>query len=285
MLDDQIHLLWATDMHVAVDNTAPTPWLIQAVADCNSWLPTAFICTGDIANATLAHLIVGMNIMRNARVPLIVVIGNHDENENDLGIGNLNTAAVVVESVVNMTAPFYRATTLTSGDGTVSALVLTLDTNFHNDARSAGRITGNRVGWKTSDIPGGYLRQFGTTQLDWVAAQIAASDADFVVVAMHYPPVGVVDSASLADVLQAAARPTIGLCGHNHPHGEVYALTSTDTLATYDILKSPGMEQSGAWTRLSLALGEGVVTVAGAVVQNYTDPGGWTIGEPFTVAV
>jgi hypothetical protein len=114
---------------------------------------------------------------------------------------------------------------------------------------------------------------------------LSQSEGDFVIIMTHYPPGGsCANDEIIADALQADGRPMIGLCGHSHSDASVSILTSTDTLASFNFYKVPAMFESGAWARVVLDWNGSAITVDEMSLQHYTDPGGWTVAEPFTVA-
>lgn len=293
--DDKIRFIWCTDIHVAdSDSDAQTSALEKAVNDCNEWKPNAFIATGDIGENKLSHVQRWFYHVWRCQRPVHVSIGSHDLSEYAPGsYGNPAELALAGELVLNRSSPFYYSHTLTSGDGTFTALCLFLDVQYYDDdptpldapGNSAHHEPGDR--WGMSDLTpgGGWYQKFSQAQLDWITATLAANESNAVLIFVHFPPPGrVTDYTALADVLQPDPRPIIGFCGHNHGWAIGRTLTTTDTLRSFTFYEMVDMSTSYAWCRVTLGFSGGNITIDEAEIQNYTDPGGYSINAPFTLA-
>jgi hypothetical protein len=288
--DDKLRFLWVTDSHVQGVQDSRDDNLRLACRDCNQWRPEALIHTGDIGDNDIERVQRSFNILKLAKRPVYTIIGNHDEDETDGGAGNPNTSEVIAATAFNRN-PLYYATVLKTADESGSFLCLFLDCNYYDDdpdasppGDSANHDPGDRIGYLAGAPSGGYFRMFTQAQLDWVETTLAADSSDAVLVFVHYPPAGTTctDYVDLLDLLQADGRDAVGFCGHVHPDATSYTQDSTDTNYTLTVYKCPAILESGSWTRMTLSLSGGSISVDELLIQNYTDPGGWTINAPFT---
>lgn len=282
-----LRFAWITDSHCYVGDGSRVANVQTACdyADANSF--DYIVHTGDMGNDSAANTQLAMDVMNAATTPLLWCNGNHSEIEDP--VGTPSTAAYEVAALWNQSAPFYHTTQIT-GSGGEKARVLSLDCNIYDDSPlgdldSPDHTPGDRIGYHSSNPPGGYYRQFGATQLTWVETTLSGdSTSDYIIVLTHFPPQGVTqtDYASLADKLQADGRPVVILCGHNHPKATSYTLTTTDELDTYTMYKCPGMQESGSFTDLQITWNGTAPTVAQATVRNYYHPAtSWTFEAPF----
>lgn len=284
--DSKIRFIWSTDEHISGPSLQTRRDNLKlAVDDCNVWRPNAYVSTGDLSSNDVTYLNTAFGILSACQRPVYVAIGNHDEEEVSYGAGHPNTEPLTQWNAFNQSAPFYKSDIWTSGDGTVSALVLVLDGNIYDDHPpddiSPDHEPGDRVG-----APGdAYWRQFGV-QLDWVTAQLSTHpDQDFVIVITHYPPTplsvgNMTDWAALVDRLRADGRAAIGFSGHTHSLIGSCSQASTDEAYTLTVYVAPSLLDAFGWVRVTL---DGP-TVESAIIQHYTDPGEWVVGAPFTVA-
>lgn len=292
--DDQLRFVWITDTHVVSDTSASRVLNLEsAVADLNTWQPNALISTGDVGNNPTSTVRKHFEVMQQARRPVYTAIGNHDEHEYDNGAGNgTNVTELEGTKFFNRSAPFNQSFQLISGDGTVKSRCLILESNIYDD--DPGGITispyhepGNRCGASTEYPGNGWWRLFNTETLTWVETQLAAdTESQMVLVFVHFPPAGatMTNYEALIDLLQTDGRPAIGFSGHVHPDATSYTQASTDGQYDVTFYKAPAMLESGCWTRVTLGWNGSAITTGGMEIHNYTDPGGWVINEPFTVA-
>lgn len=293
--DDKIRFIWLSDNHVGNSDTdSQVVALEKAVSDCNDWKPNAFIVNGDVCGNTVYQLARWFNHTWRCQRPVYLAIGNHDLSEHAPGSYG-NPADISGSNLMDRPSPFNQSFMLTSGDGTVAALCIIMDSGYYDDdpddpppGDSIYHNPGDRIGASDITPSGGYYRQFTAAQLSWVASTLAAdTTSDYILVFSHYQPrdgVRVTDYTALADVLQGDSRPIIGFCGHDHGDAKVATLTTMDTLDTYNFYKIPAMLESGAWCRVELDWNGAAISIDLMELQNYTDPGGWTINAPFTVA-
>lgn len=295
-VDDKIRFVWQTDSHVLSTFSDGRKLAVEAAAaDTQLWKPNAYIHTGDIGDNLVQNIRNGFSAIRQTGRPIYWTIGNHDEEEITLGPGQPNTTAIEHKHIFNKNAPFYYSTIMTSGDGSLRALCLFLDCNFYDDdpfgvspGDSPNHQPGDRIGSRPDGPGGGYYRMFTDAQLGWARDALDADDkSDIVLVFAHYPPDGVTctDYKNLADILQEDGRPMIGFCGHVHPNATVYTISSTDTQAVFPFYKCPATQESGCWTRVTLGFNGSDITIDGMEIHNFTNPGDWTINEPFSLAV
>lgn len=294
-VDNKIRFILCTDIHFGNNDTDSTVISMdKAVNDCNEWRPNALISTGDIAATRRDQAGRWFNHVWRCQRPVYVAIGNHDESEYAPGSYG-NPADISGETLMDRAAPYYYSVILSSGDGSLSVLCLFLDVNFYaNDpdasppGNSPNHTPGDRIGLSDIEPAGGYYHQLGETQIAWVASTLAQNPScQFVLVFNHYEPIPanrLVDYALLADVLYADGRPVAGFCGHNHSAARTTNLNTTDGLHSIPFYEMVAMEECGAWARVTLSYLNNAINVDGAVIFNFTDPGGWTINSPFTLA-
>lgn len=286
--DSKIRLKWATDMHISA-STANSQYLAlrDLVASANIDRPQALLVSGDLSTDTIGSLRNAFSLIRACHIPVIDVIGNHDEEELVGGTGHPNTAEIEKADCFDQNAPFYHARTLAAGDNSWSALCLSLDCNFYADDPAnildvPNHANGDRIGHVSGLPPGGSYRMFTSAQINWVESQLNASDADAVFVMVHYPPFYHTDYALLVDKFQADGRPTIAFCGHNHPNALIATQQSSDTLYTLNLYKAPAMLESGCWVDATLSFTDDLA-IDSMVIRNYTPQSGWTIAPPFSL--
>ena len=161
-----------------------------------------------------------------------------------------------------------------------------LDTNIYNDNRSANHVVGDRVGLINGGLPGGYDREIGATQRSWIASVLDGdSTSDMVLIFMHYwTNTTCVDINNLVDILVDDGRPSAVFCGHNHADADKLDHTTTYDSVTRRFYKAPAMLESGCWVDVALSASGSSLIVDEMVLHNYTDPGGWLVKSPFTVA-
>lgn len=293
--DDKIRFVWCSDVHITGHFDAPANNLRLAVADCNVWRPNAFVMTGDVGDVTFNYLQRVFYITWACNRPVRLALGNHDEEENTLGAGNPNTAMLEGVTALNRPAPFYWSEQWSSGDGTITALALYLDCNFYADdpdapppGNSAYHEPGDRIGFITGMPSGGYWTEMPQAELDWIVTTLAADTSDMVLVFMHLEAGAsrMTNFTALADALQTdpLARPLVLFSGHNHDSARTQILLSATNGEKFTTYKIPAMSESGAWARVTLSVSGGALVVDGMELHNYTDPGGWTVGDPFTTA-
>lgn len=281
--DNQIRFVWVTDSHLVDDLGNRDKNLRLAVDDCNTWLPNAFIHTGDLGDNFLSRIQRSFYNLMNCQRPVYAIKGNHDEYEQVFGEPNTNS---LDEFNTFNRNPFYYTETLSSPDGSWTARCLFLDCNYYDDdpdtpppGNSSEHNPGDRIGWSTSEPGGGFWRRFGETQLTWVETTLAADNtSDAILVFVHYPPAGVTctDYASLGTLLTIDGRPTMGFCGHVHPNATSYNLSGIT------FYKNPAMQESGCWTRVAISF-DGSIQIEEMIIKNYIDPASWVINTPFTV--
>lgn len=297
----ELRLIWMTDTHILSTPTEPRDsGVIGALAEANSWQADAVIHTGDIGDNYAANVARGFALLRGTAIngQLITVVGNHDENEyvaDGASIGNPNTSTIVGASYFNRTAPFNHTGTLSASNGALKARWLTVDNNFYSELASdptvvnSGHSIGGRVGHSGQEPSGGSYRQYGATQIAWIADTLAADTTSHMILLLNHYPMSTTqptDIAGVMDVLQADKRPTLILCGHTHPNAELWIRATSDGRRSYTGYKCPAGQESGAYTRLRIRVGNRnspAPLVVEASVRNYTNPGGWTIAAPFVV--
>lgn len=292
----ELKLVWLTDSHNITTPTAIRDSAItSALAMANSWAADALIHTGDIGDNQPENVAAAFALLRGTAIscPLITVIGNHDEYEETPGTPNAST--IEGASYFDRAAPFYYSGTLQAASGFMARWIA-VDNNFYDEQPSNPSVTnpshspGERVGHSSDEPAGGSYRQFGATQLNWIASVLAAdTDSHMIMMLLHYPPASdnPTDRAAFADVLRADGRPVLALCGHVHPNASVYDFTTTDGRRTYHAYKAPAAMESGAYCRIRVRVGgrnSHVPLMTEMSIHNYTDPGGWTIDGRFTVA-
>jgi hypothetical protein len=293
--DDKIRFIWSTDEHIPANMTdGNVAAMIAAVDDCNTWLPNAYISTGDVGNSANLHVQRAMSLLWRLQRPLYICPGNHDLVEG-ANLGNPDIAALASETEFNRPAPFYYSTQLVSGDGTVKARCLFLDCNYYADDPDGGlpgnnpyHSPGDPAGTVTGDaaVSGGYHVMLPQHQLDWIAATLAADvTSQFVLVFIHYTPLvahHVVNYPALCDVLWTDGRPAMGFCGHIHADAIDHPQTTTDTLHTFHFYQLCAMLDSHCWCRVTLGWSGSAITIDGMEIHNFTQPGALTINAPFT---
>ena len=288
--DDKIRLVWQTDTHATVLATTQND-LSAAVADLNTWRPNALIITGDIGGNALENTRAAWSVLNTAHRPKIVAIGNHDEEELTFGAGNPNTEAIEGVAFWNQPAPFNHAHVITSGDNSFSALCLALDSNIYDDDPSEVLISpyhspGDRCGSSVEYPDNSWWRMFNTDTLTWVGSQLEAHpECAAILVVLHYPPTGVTmtNYSALVDIIQADGRPCIGFAGHVHENATTYSAQSTDTILSIPFYKAPAALDSHCWTRVTLSMSGGNISVDEMLVRNFTNPAAWTINAPFAL--
>lgn len=283
VIDSTLRFVWLTDFHVdAYPGTRATNFA-AAMTFCAEQRPAALIASGDLSpDGERILLETTCYKLRDAQATLVMIPGNHDEEENTFGVGIPNTAELEKSNTFNQPNPFYHAEHISSGDGTLTALCLCLDNNFYNGyaTPSAYHVTGDRVG--VHSLEGNNSRQLGAAQLAWVEATLAADrTSQIVIVVTHYNG-AVFDYDQLADKLYADGRPTFGLCGHTHPNAVTTTITTTTGGHNFTFYKAPAMQESGAYVWVELRLSAGSIVFDTLQCKNYTNPGGWTINAPFT---
>jgi len=273
--------------------------MAAALSDATTWGADAFIHTGDIGDNNIAGVRRGFTMLRGAALPmpLIYVIGNHDENElNEGGMygpGNPNTPLIIASDCFSRSAPMQYTTTIKAADGDLTARVIGLDCNYYNVSAAdptvvnSAHVAGDRVGHSgDTEPPGGSYRQFKQAQRDFAQATLAADmTSHMILLLIHYPPVGPgpTDYKLLADILQADGRPVAWLVGHEHSHAKTYTLTTTDGARVYTAYKVPACQESGAYARVRVHLFQGRVVYEELTVKNFQQPGGWVINPPFVL--
>lgn len=294
----ELRLIWLTDSHNITTPTAIRDGGVSAaLADANTWRADAVIHTGDIGDNQPENVAQAFALLRYTAIncPLITVIGNHDEYESVLGTPN--TATIEGASYFNRSSPFYHTGLLTSANGSLRCRWLTVDNNIYSERADdptwvyPAHTPGQRCGFNASEpVPGGSYRQFGATQLAWIASTLAAdTTSDMIMMLLHYPPAtsNPTDIKALADVLQTDGRPVMSMCGHVHPNGTIYQFSTTDGRRTYSSYKMPATMESGAYCRIRVRVGgrnSHLPLVAEMSVCNFTNPGGWTLSTPFVLA-
>lgn len=291
-----LRFIWLTDSH-NLTSSQPTRdgGVDGALADATTYGADAVIHTGDIGNDTPANVAAAFARLRGTAIPcpLITVIGNHDEYEATPG--EPNTVQLEGASYFNRAAPFVYSTTVAAGNGNLVARVLCLDCNIYDEnpadpeTVSANHEPGDRIGAPAGGggPTGGGWRKFDQDQLDWFAAQLAAdTTSQIVLILSHYPPSGIgpTNYAAIADRIQADGRPAAMFYGHQHQSAFTSSISSTDGKRVIRAYKCPATQESGSWTRVQLRMRAGVVAFDELEVNNFTDPGGWTISAPFTLA-
>lgn len=288
--DDILRFVWVTDSHTRNNDVALLRTnMDKAIADCNDWRPDFFVHTGDLADNTPVRVLGNFYQMMACRRPVMVAIGNHDEYEAVLG--SPQTAAIEGFNGFNQTAPFWHTRTWTTQNGGTTFRLIFLDFNFYAVDPNGIKISpahqaGDRVGYSTSEPSGGWMRQLGQRQRDWVAATLAADrSSDAVLVFHHYRlrTNAVVDAIEMIDVFQADGRPTLGFHGHDHNNAYMLEQNSSDGRYTWQSYKCPALLESGSWTRASLHIAAGAIVIDALDIYNYTNPGTWTIDAPFVV--
>lgn len=155
--------------------------------------PDAVIVTGDLTDKSDPREYAQVRrLLKKLPMPVYVIPGNHD--------GSADMARELTEF-----AP-----------GNVG-----LDGKLHYVAE-VGKL---RLIALDTHVPGKPHGEIGTLQLEWLAAELAASDKP-TVVALHHPPIptgfahmdriGLVDAAALAEVLRPHAHVERIICGHVH---------------------------------------------------------------------
>jgi 3',5'-cyclic AMP phosphodiesterase CpdA len=286
----QILFAWVTDTHNYEEHlniVKQDDDLQLAVEDCNRWRPMAFIHTGDLGNDRSATVLRCKTLMAETRRPLHIIPGNHDVQEQQAGTPLTGAVADVFGDL-----PFYYSFVLQSPDATVKARCLMLDCNYYANSPSGtldspNHQPGDYIGEQTNSGVS-YWRQFGATQLDWIASVLAAdSISQFVIVFAHYPPGAgtmMTDYAALCDVLQSDGRVAVAFGGHAHEHAYVRTQKSSDNLYTLTYYKLPALQVSGAYGRVRLSWTGSAVVIDEMSIRNFVNPGGWTIAAPFTLA-
>lgn len=297
--DDKIRFIWSTDEHIINNLTSANAVALgKAVDDCNEWLPNAYISTGDSANTQLYELQRYMSQIWRLRRPFLFCPGNHDLSEyntNGTGgqLGSPNLDKISEESAWNLPFPWWRSLQLSSGDGTIKARCIFVNTNYYDDDPNGIKISAYHdpdvpLGISTDSPPGGYYVRIPQAHLDWIAAELAAdTDSQMALIFTHYTPLPslqVTNFKALAGVLQVDGRPTIGFSGHLHISADNYPLTTTDGLRTYPFYQLPAMVDSLCWCRVTLGWDGTDIDIDGMVVHNFNQPGALTINLPFTLA-
>lgn len=270
--DGRLRFVWSTDNHWHANNgQQQAESLAAAVADCNNWQPDLFINTGDFGDNTLATVQAAFAITSQCLRPVHVAIGNHDEWEDP--IGTAQTSAITGPDCFNRPAPFYYSEEYNN------ALLCFLDCNFYGDIPDQYHNVGDRVGYYAGANFGLQKRQLGATQLQWLSDTMAGSDADYVLVFLHYPQRQIADSAALLSALAADGRPVTAFYGHDHNKAQKF------THSGIPFYKCPALLESHSWTRVT-------VSEAGAVehliIRNFTDPNAgqentWTIDNAYRI--
>jgi predicted phosphohydrolase len=273
--DEKIRILWATDTHQLDQSaSAADTSLAGAVSDCNDWKPNVLLLTGDGGSLNdLEDTKKCGSILDNLQRPRIWVVGNHDESGPE---GSTTVDTIKQSHLLDTDTPMYKTGVLVSGDGSFRARWFALDGNVAADS-------GLRVGGED----GNELRVYNAAQRAFIQATLAAdSDSNGIFVFQHHPPTDpeIANSPALVDLFQADGRPVLGFCGHVHQHAMEFIATSTDGTFTYPVYKAPALLDSGAWVRVTLSAGAGAINIDGLEIHNFTNPGGWTISAPFTLA-
>jgi len=287
--DEKVRFIVVGDVHWLTVGDFRDTALRAAIADLNTWKPNALIQIGDLGHnfperVESAHAILKTGCKR----PMKFVVGNHDIYEYAPG----TNSAPAVSSFLQRPTPMTDSFTMVSGDNSLFIRCIILDCNYyryHPSRIHPVYVTGDYLGSNDALDPGsGYYRQIGTTQLNWMADELAKdTTSQAVIVFSHYPlaQIGIVplDGKLVADILQVDGRPAALFSGHIHPDATTYTLPSTDGIATYTVYKMPALQESGAWLRVELHVTEGAIVIDQLLVKNFTQPGTWTINAPFTV--
>jgi len=292
--DNKLRFVWVTDTHITAPLDAQDIALRKCVDDCNEWRPNALLHTGDIGDDLLRRVQNACYVLRTCQRPVITCLGNHDEYELSSGVTN---SELIRQYPCFDRNPFYYSTRITSGDGSLTALVLSLDGNYYDDDPTPGDAPGNSSVYHPGDrygstqgaatSAGGYFRMLPADQLTWVANTLASDNSNIVIVMLHYPVLSpgattISNYAALADILYAAGKPTIGLCGHIHDSGGYNLVKTTDQAHSFTFYKAPALLESKGWCRLTLSMTGSTINVDSAVMQNYTNPGAWVLNAPFS---
>lgn len=281
IIDDKIRMILTTDPH------AETTGMIAAAAYCRTNPVQAFMSVGDYSaigdfNLIRAQFAIAESSGAQCHV---MAIGNHDPEENTLGRGNVNLARLANDGLWGSEICYF-SNTVESGDKSWSALILALDQNYHGGAATQYYQTGDRFGLFTgyTDAPETYgTFSFPQHQINWVSEQIANSDVDAVFVLCHVRPQGVMGRQSLVTAINATGKPAVFFSGHNHGHAYTEAVTN-GLGASYTVYKVPGIWESEGFTVFTFSIVDGELSLDSAIINNYTDPGGWTISAPFELA-
>lgn len=287
-------IVWLTDSHNITTPTALRDSAVTgALATANSWPADALVHTGDIGDNQDVNVLAAFALLRGTAIgcPIYYCIGNHDEYEATPGTPNTTTIAGA--SYFNRASPFYATWQQSVASGPLLIRIIAADNNYYDVQPSnpsvvnTAHVAGDRVGHSSAEPAGGSYRQFGATQLAWIAATLAADTTSHVVlILMHYPLASdnPTDVKLFLDRLQFDGRPSLILSGHVHSDAALYTQTSTNGLQSFSALKAPGAQERGNYVRLQFHLTSGAIVFDEVSIQNLTPIGGETYtNAPFVV--
>lgn len=286
--DGVVRIIQISDPHIG--NTTPDPGLAgfkNAIAASRIIRPQVFVCTGDFTPyGEFNYLQQAFRLADNSMAQVnIMTIGNHDLEEVTLGRGNVNLATPTNEGCYNSDV-FYFSRTVAAGDGSWSALCLSLDQNYKATAEPPYYEQYDQFGvyYEVGNDPtyGGF--DYNPAQLTWIESELAASDADVVFLFCHIQPSNLENGQVIADILKADGRPAVFFFGHNHGNTRMVDLAPSTGGTPYTCYKPPGVMESGCYTLFSFSFSGGSLALESAIIHDYTPVDGWTISAPFTLA-
>ena len=276
--DNKIRLMMIGDIHIPPSGgvTGVHTNYTRAIQAARQLRPNAVCLLGDYTYyAERGGFNWVFNYGKSCRTEFIAIIGNHDIEEDTYGRGNPDLAT----PAKYFGYPYYFANTIYSGDNTRSALILSLDQNYHGGAPTQYYATYDQFGvyagiGDDSSTYGQY--SFDPAQIAWIQKQLELSTADILIVLCHSRPDRTLNHQTVLDMLAADGRPVSLWYCHNHGNATL------DIWRGINCYKPPALFESGCWVMATYSA-DG--TLESAVINDYTPVDGWTIDEPFTLAV